>query len=522
MSNIQNQKKLLHVVVMRFAIGVYDEVWLNHRFVLLSAITIPSLKKQNWIDGMFLLILVDQSISEMLLQKIIFLLKGLPSYIQKIDKHSKRAYFLKKFCEDKCININYSHILTTRIDDDDALSNYALNEINNAAKLLIDEKKSNYVISIKNEIRYLPHKNLALESNITVPAVAVSLLLDSDSEKNIFNFSHHKILDSNNNFNIFWINDINTKTLYTQHRMSDSNFFIRSFNILNSNKNYKFQNKDFERFNINEKLLNDWIKIDDLSPTLSVIRMTNVTKNNFDYSNFGKKSNKLLVELYIKIILAEQPEFIFEIGAREASFTKKASNLLPDCNFFLFEANSYSYTKFFNDFIKIKNVNYINCAISNVNDFNELFIPFSSEDKEINFLRGNTSLHKRLNKSVDYIKSYVPTLKLDNFINKLKINNNNLFTWIDVEGHGFEVLSGMKENLQKFNGIFIEIENKSAWVGAYTDKKIYNFLEDNDFYPLAKDQEYINQYNTIFLKKNIYKKYKYLVDKYLDAIATLE
>ena len=49
MNNVNNQKKLMHVVVMRFAIGILDEDWLNHRFGLLSSITVPSLKKQNWL-----------------------------------------------------------------------------------------------------------------------------------------------------------------------------------------------------------------------------------------------------------------------------------------------------------------------------------------------------------------------------------------------------------------------------------------------------------------------------------------
>jgi hypothetical protein len=227
MNIVNNQKKLMHIVVMRFAIGILDEVWLNHRFSLLSSITVPSLKKQNWLEGMFLLILVDKSITNNWLQKISFLFKGLPFCIQKIDKNSLRTYFIRKFCEDKLLNIKYSHILTTRIDDDDALSNNALNKINQVAQSLIHEQKSNYVIAIKREIRYLPHKNVAIEIHSKVPgSVAVSLLLDSDNKKNIFSYSHRLLLDATYNFNIFWIDHINTQTLYTQHRMSDSNFFF--------------------------------------------------------------------------------------------------------------------------------------------------------------------------------------------------------------------------------------------------------------------------------------------------------
>jgi FkbM family methyltransferase len=508
---------------MRFAIGILDEVWLNHRFSLLSSITVPSLKKQNWLEGMFLLILVDKSITNNWLQKISFLFKGLPFCIQKIDKNSLRTYFIRKFCEDKLLNIKYSHILTTRIDDDDALSNNALNKINQVAQSLIHEQKSNYVIAIKREIRYLPHKNVAIEIHSKVPgSVAVSLLLDSDNKKNIFSYSHRLLLDATYNFNIFWIDHINTQTLYTQHRMSDSNFFFRSFDILNSNKKYKFQKKDFESFNINQKLLNDWIKIDDISPTLSFVRLTEINQKNLSYLDVCKKSIKLLVDLFEKIILIEKPKFIFEIGAREGTFSRRVSNLLPDCTFFLFEANPFTYNKYFNDLIKIKNIHYINCAISNVNNFKDFFKPFGLDYKIINFFRGNASLHKRLNKSVNYIKHHIPEFKLDDFINKLKINNANLFAWIDVEGHAFQVLNGMKESLHKFTGIFIEVENKSSWVDACNDKKIYDLFEDYDFYPIAKDQQFINQYNIIFLKKTIFKKHKYLAAEYLKALTKIE
>ena len=73
----------------------------------------------------------------------------------------------------------------------------------------------------------------------------------------------------------------------------------------------------------------------------------------------------------------------------------------------------------------------------------------------------------------------------------------------------------MKENLQKFNGIFIEVENKSPWIKASNDKIIYKFLEDIDFFPIANDQyNNRNQYNVIFLKKKIIKKYSDFIKNY--------
>ena len=73
----------------------------------------------------------------------------------------------------------------------------------------------------------------------------------------------------------------------------------------------------------------------------------------------------------------------------------------------------------------------------------------------------------------------VETIKLDEFIIDKKINYIDLIK-IDTEGHEFEVLDGLKENIQKVKFILIEFQSNQIF-DAYDPKKIDDFSKKNNF-----------------------------------------
>ena len=72
-------------------------------------------------------------------------------------------------------------------------------------------------------------------------------------------------------------------------------------------------------------------------------------------------------------------------------------------------------------------------------------------------------------------KSKISRYKTDEFIKNKNINNIDLIK-IDTEGHEFEVLDGLKENINKVNYILIEFQSNNIF-NSYDPNKIDDFLK---------------------------------------------
>lgn len=258
---------LLHVVVMRFGVGVFDELWLRHRFGLLSSITVPSLKKQEWRESMHFLVQVDERISKEWLDRLRDLLFGLPFFIQKLQLHSDRGVGLRRYCKEKVYNLSYTHVLTTRIDDDDAISICSLNEINLTAKNLMTSGVSSCTIALRSTTRFIPEVNIAKDFFVKEPdAIGLSLLQDSQSETNIYNGGHKGLMKRYGHG--VWLDRSKARALYTIHRMSDSNYENRVSDMLVDESKYEISSQDLDAFGVDSEMLKKWIDLDKALPVL--------------------------------------------------------------------------------------------------------------------------------------------------------------------------------------------------------------------------------------------------------------
>lgn len=304
----QIKNPIFHVVVMRFGIGIFDEVWLRHRFGLLASITIPSLRQQNWTKNILLLVQVDELISDVWLKRLENLLIGLPFHIQKLKLHADRGLGLLMFCGEK--NASGSlYRLTTRIDDDDALTRFAINEIHNEALRAINKGVMFSAFAIEKNIRFLADRNLAIKGESKDPETAgLSLLTPADSDKTIYSYNHKKVVSESNGegWPLFWIDESRAKNLYTIHRMSDSDYEARTKSFLEKDVAYSFTREDFAEFGIDEEKLIDWLKIDNFAPTLgsqkTLVLVGAIEKEikieQKRLKKVGEKTSQLLCRLY--------------------------------------------------------------------------------------------------------------------------------------------------------------------------------------------------------------------------------
>ena len=189
-------------------------------------------------------------------------------------------------------------------------------------------------------------------------------------------------------------------------------------------------------------------------------------------------SNYLKKNLEIKLF--------FDVGCHLGNYTDIVIKNFPNAIVYMFEPQKKIFDKIKKKYKENFNVNILNLNLSNKKNFQNFYInkfDVASTLSKINLQ--DELLKKRASyfgeepsKMIEEIQN-VETIKLDEFIIDKKINYIDLIK-IDTEGHEFEVLDGLKENIQKFKFILIEFQSNQIF-DAYKKNKIDDFLKKNKF-----------------------------------------
>jgi FkbM family methyltransferase len=229
------------------------------------------------------------------------------------------------------------------------------------------------------------------------------------------------------------------------------------------------------------------------------------TASLFDLSNKeGRKgSNAALAALFLRLHGILLPDVIFEIGAREATFSRRARRHAPEARIYAFEANPHNYEKFSNDAaVKEAHVEYLHMAVSNAPGEVSFFIQKSREGKPVSPLAGSHSTLERAG-NVDQERISVPATSVAAFVKDNELSG--VFSaWIDVEGAIEKVLAGMAGTLDDFAMILCEVEERPHWKEQWLWPDVLGFLTDRGFVPVARDFEFTTQHNVIFLRRDAF------------------
>jgi FkbM family methyltransferase len=188
-----------------------------------------------------------------------------------------------------------------------------------------------------------------------------------------------------------------------------------------------------------------------------------------------------------------KPSSFMEVGSRDGKdtqFVQKYWNLkYSDCH--IIEADKISYEK-------IK---------SSYSDFNIYNVAASNENGEIEFLsvvsnneliRGISSIKKSLHvDNLEYEKYIVETIRLDKFDFPIDIMK------IDVEGHGYEVLQGLGDKINKIKAIQIETESKVCFENQKVDTDINKLLLDKGFALIDKKPCWDFQFDCLYVNRKL-------------------
>jgi len=216
---------------------------------------------------------------------------------------------------------------------------------------------------------------------------------------------------------------------------------------------------------------------------------------------FGVRMEHELEDKILNILKKRKKLTIFDVGCYRGVFTEKIIKIFGKKvnKFYLFDVNKNVKRYIFN-LLKLNNVHYNEVALHNKNgkaiyNFNTSFECSGSSISTLvsNDIYWNISrkiiLKMLFLSSKGFVKYTVPTITLDSFVKKNKINCIDILK-IDIDGSEHLMLKGAKETLKKnkIKAILIEIGSP---------KKTFNKKERNI-------SQFLRKNNFTFLKKKVY------------------
>ena len=192
------------------------------------------------------------------------------------------------------------------------------------------------------------------------------------------------------------------------------------------------------------------------------------------------------------------PNYIVDVGSGYGEWTKKLLKVFPKSDFYLFDADKNNLEKL--DILKKKNKN-INYKICLLTDDNKTY-NFYNMGYGSSIFEEQTS-H---NRNVEKITSTTLDQELPD---ELKEQTNNLIK-LDVQGSELKVLEGLKETINAFEVIILEVSihnyNKDSplfdKVMNYMNEKDYRLYDLFDLKRLGDNNSFLVQFDCVFVRKN--------------------
>lgn len=204
-----------------------------------------------------------------------------------------------------------------------------------------------------------------------------------------------------------------------------------------------------------------------------------------------KKHVELLAEVVEQVIATLNPAIVLEIGAHDASFSRKMAGLLPASRIVAFEANPDIHKRY-RDKALGSGVEFIHACVSNTTAPIRFNVPIKHD--RIKSTMGSILLDSQAH---DHTSYEVDAVVLDEFLGDA-VGMNAM--WIDVEGAIKIVLDGAHETLKNCAALFVELETVERWPGQALAHDIIPILTNAGLIPLLTDNQREWQFNALFVR----------------------
>jgi FkbM family methyltransferase len=217
-----------------------------------------------------------------------------------------------------------------------------------------------------------------------------------------------------------------------------------------------------------------------------------------------RRSNKNLIDLFVRLQRRLRPQLTFEIGAFNAEVSLEMRR--HEIRAIAFEANPFNFNHFSrSEPLNSSGVEYIHKAISKQTGHAIFNIQRAVAGTPVEPIRGNNSILMRAEDGVDYEYEpvSVPCITLDEFRKGHGLQMQTFSAWIDVEGAVGDVLLGAQGSFGYCLSIMVEVEQHKIWNEQWMAWEVMDFLMAVGFLPIARDFEFAQQFIVIFIKREL-------------------
>jgi len=180
-----------------------------------------------------------------------------------------------------------------------------------------------------------------------------------------------------------------------------------------------------------------------------------------------------------------------DVGASKGKYSDLILKMEKNCKIIMIEPQAKYFNFLKNKFINNNRVEILKMALSNKKtrltlkiNKHEITSTFSKFNTANRYLNLKAVLFSSKLENMTKNEEEIEVFPLDEIFKKRNIQHVDLIK-IDTEGHEYEVLVGVSNNIQKIDYILLEFHNDNIYEN-YSSKKIHNFLNENNFKLLKK------------------------------------
>jgi len=192
------------------------------------------------------------------------------------------------------------------------------------------------------------------------------------------------------------------------------------------------------------------------------------------------------------------PDYIVDVGCFRGVWTNRLLNFFPNSKYILFDADD-------------NNIKYLDKLKSSNKNIDYKIILLSDDEKDYDFysMESGSSIFEEQTNYFRKIKKVKSSLLYNELPNEIKNTKSNLIK-LDVQGAELKIISGLKELINNFEVIILEVSLHKYNKGSPLFYDVISHMQNNNFilydiYDLKRlgDQDsYLLQFDCVFLREN--------------------
>lgn len=179
------------------------------------------------------------------------------------------------------------------------------------------------------------------------------------------------------------------------------------------------------------------------------------------------------------------PDVILDVGSMDGSDSKKFKRLVPKADVVAFEGNPNNYRAMCADAdLQKAGIRVVHRLVTNQAGNRTFFVqrPINTTS---GFNRGTSSAMQRNEEGMETEEVHLDAVRLDSFLTQEYPDKKRVAMWIDVEGHAYEVLEGLREVQDRVYLIHVEVETQEIWPGQKVESDILTLAKSMGFVAIA-------------------------------------